>query len=292
MTHYSTSMNARSTFKLINGVEIPVIGFGTWQTPDGEVAVSAVKQAITDGYRHIDCAAVYGNEKSVGQGIAEGIKAAGITREQLFVTSKVWNTERGYEKTKAAFYKTLADLRLSYLDLYLVHWPANSKQYTNAEELNRETWKAMIELYLEGRIRSIGISNFLPHHLEQLFDMEVQPMVNQIEYHPGFLQKENVAFCRQHQILVEAWSPLGSGRVLQDKDLQRIADKYQTSTAKVCIRMALQNGVLPLPKSITAKRITDNLQVFGFELSKEDIELIANMPESYGSGLDPDQIDF
>ena len=135
MTHHSTSMNAKSTFKLINGVEVPVIGFGTWQTPDGEVAVSAVKQAITDGYRHIDCAAVYGNEKSVGQGIAEGIKAAGITREQLFVTSKVWNTERGYEKTKAAFYKTLADLRLSYLDLYLVHWPANSKQYTNAEEL-------------------------------------------------------------------------------------------------------------------------------------------------------------
>lgn len=197
------------TFILSNGYSIPCVGFGTWQTPDGETAVNAIKAAITSGYRHIDAAAVYENEKSVGLGIAE----SNIKREELFITSKVWNAERGYDKTLKAFEKTCADLGVEYLDLYLIHWPAVKNQYDNWEEINLDTWKAMTELYKAGKIKSIGVSNFLPHHLEALMQTEVKPMVNQIEFHPGLLQTETVAYCNEHNILVEAWSPLGTGKM-------------------------------------------------------------------------------
>ncbi len=208
--------------KLNNGYMIPKIGYGTWQSPDSEVTVNGVKAAIACGYRHIDTAAAYKNEESVG----EGIKESGIARKDLFVTSKVWNTQRGYEKTIAAFEKTLSDLDLDYLDLYLIHWPASKKDYENWEEINLETWRAMTDLYKAGKIKAIGVSNFKPHHLEALMKTEVKPMVNQIEFHPGFMQEETVKYCRENGILVEAWSPLGTGRMLTNPDLQEIASHY------------------------------------------------------------------
>ena len=276
------------TFILSNGYPIPCVGFGTWQTPDGEIATNAVKHAIQSGYRHIDAAAVYGNEISVGKGIAE----AGVPREELFITSKVWNTERGYEKTMAAFEKTLADLGLDYLDLYLIHWPASHSQFENWDDLNLGTWKAMIDLYKAGRVKSIGVSNFLPHHLESLLKTEIKPMVNQIEFHPGLMQSELVEFCRSHGMLIEAYSPLGTGRMLNNETLQAIAAKYGKSVAHVCIRWVLQNGVLPLPKSITPSRIEDNTNVFDFVLSEEDMATINAMPYCGGSGNHPDKVDF
>lgn len=279
-------------FTCSNGYQIPCIGYGTWQTPDGETARKAVKTAIESGYRHIDTAAAYGNEVSVGKGIAEGMKTVDIQRSELFVTSKLWNTERGYDKTIAAFEKTLSDLKLDYLDLYLIHWPASAHQFEKWDEINLETWRAMTDLYKEGRIKAIGVSNFWPHHLKSLLETEVKPMVNQIEFHPGMMQSETVKFCREHQILLEAWSPIGSGRVLTDKNMKVLAEKYNRSVAQICVRWCLQNEVIPLPKSVTESRIIENRSVFDFELSEGDMKYINSMPEFAESGLHPDKIDF
>ncbi|MGM9521977.1 MAG: aldo/keto reductase [Oscillospiraceae bacterium] len=276
------------TFTLANGLGIPCVGFGTWQSPDGETAANAVETAIRAGYRHIDTAAIYGNEQSVGL----GIRRSGVARDELFITSKVWNTSRGYGRTLAAFDKTLNDLGLEYLDLYLIHWPAVSAQFSNWQELNLGTWQAMIELHKAGRIRAIGVSNFKPHHLETLMGTSIKPMVNQIEFHPGQIQEETVAFCRENGILVEAWSPLGTGRMLSDPTLGEIAEGYNKSVAQLCIRWCLQNGVLPLPKSVTPSRIKENAEVFDFAISDEDMETINAMPYIGGSGNDPDKVDF
>ena len=276
------------SFVLSNGYAIPCVGFGTWQTPDGETAVSAVKMAIKKGYRHIDAAAIYGNEISVGRGIRE----SGIERSALFVTSKVWNNERGYQKTLNAFAKTLADLQLDYLDLYLIHWPASSSRFSNWEELNLETWRAITDLHKSGRIRAIGVSNFLPYHLAALMGTEVPPMVNQVEFHPGQMQHETVEFCRRNAILVEAWSPLGSGRLLANPLLSSIAAKYKKSIAQLCVRWCLQHEVLPLPKSVTPARIAENADVFDFSIAEDDMAAIDNMTHVGGSGLHPDHVDF
>lgn len=273
------------TFTLSNGVEIPCIGFGTWQTPDGETAVKAVEAALADGYRHIDAAAIYGNEESVGKAIAN----SGVKRSELFVTSKLWNDEHGYESTLRAFDKTLKDLGLEYLDLYLIHWPIPAKFKNDWQKKNEETWKAFEELYKEGRIRAIGVSNFLPHHVEELKKTaEIMPMVNQIEYHPGLMQKEVVDYSQKEGMLIEAYSPLGTGKMLGNETLKGIAKKYGKSVAQICIRWVLQNGVLPLPKSVTPSRIADNAQVFDFELAADDKAVIDAMIDPDGTTNDPD----
>lgn len=276
------------TYTLRNGCAIPCIGYGTWQTPDGDTARRCVSKAIELGYRHIDTAAAYGNETSVGAGIRD----SGIARNELFVTSKVWNSERGYDKTMRAFEKTLNDLGLEYLDLYLIHWPAAAKQFENWNEINLSTWKAMTELYQAGKIRAIGVSNFKVHHLKPLMETEVAPMVDQIEFHPGQMQEEILNYCRENDLLVEAWSPLGTGKMLSNPQLAAIAQKYGCSVAQLCVRWVLQNGVLPMPKSVTPSRIAENADVFSFEISEEDMREINGMPYSGGSGLDADEVDF
>ncbi len=279
----------KNYFKLNNGIEIPSIGFGTWQTPDGDTAINAVKVAIEAGYKHIDTAAIYKNETSVGTGIRE----SGIDRQELFVTSKLWNSERGYDKTLKAFEKTLNDLQLDYLDMYLIHWPAVENQFKDWKKINAETWRAMEELYSQGKIKTIGVSNFLTHHLEALLETaNVKPSINQIEYHPGFLQQDVVAFCRKNNIVVEAWSPLGSGKMLNNETLIAISKKYNVSVAQLCIRWVLQNDILPLPKSVTPHRIKENIQIDYFEIFQEDMQTINKMEYFGGSGVNPDKVAF
>ena len=276
------------TFTLTGGVKIPVIGFGTWQAQDGEIATAAVSAALKAGYRHIDTAAIYRNEESVGKAIRE----SGIAREEIFVTTKLWNKCRTYELAYEAFERSISKLGLDYVDLYLIHWPASPAQYENFEQMNLDTWRAMTELYKAGRIKAIGVSNFMPHHLAALMKTEVAPMVNQIELHPGYTQKETVDFCRANGIAIEAWSPLGSGRVLSDERLKRIADGYGKSVAQLCVRWCLQNGFIPLPKSVTESRIIENANVFDFEISDADMDFINSMPDFAESGFHPDKADF
>lgn len=276
-------------YGLANGVEIPCIGFGTYLAPDGLQAVDAVECAIADGYRLIDTAAAYGNEKSVGIAIAR----SGISRNEIFVTSKVWNTDRGYDTTLRAFEKTSANLGIECLDLYLIHWPASASRFDDWKEINAATWKALEKLYADGRVRAIGVSNFMPHHLEALFETaSIAPVVNQIEYHPGLMQKECVDYCRTHGILIEAWSPLGRGRVLENSLLLSLAEKYGRSIAQICLRWEIQHGILPLPKSVKPQRIKENFDVFGFKISPDDMLRIDNMGSCGASGLDPDTVDF
>jgi diketogulonate reductase-like aldo/keto reductase len=276
-------------YKLSNGVEIPCIGFGTWQTPDGDVAVSSVLSAIEAGYRHIDTAQIYGNEESVG--IA--IKKSGVDRKELFITSKLWNDEHGYEKTLAAFEVTMKKLGIDYIDLFLIHWPNPIAFRSNWQEANAGTWKAFEELYNAGRIRGIGVSNFHPHHIEALMKTAtVAPMVNQIRLCPGETQDEVVDYCRSHGILLEAYSPLGVGRIFEVPEMQGLAKKYGKSIAQICVRWSLQRGYLPLPKSVTPSRIKENTEVFDFELDEADVRLIADLKGCVGYSDDPDTATF
>lgn len=270
-------------FTLSNGVEIPAVGYGTYLTSekdDGTVAA-----ALAAGYRHFDTASFYDTEQALG----DALKAAGVPREELFLTSKLWKDEMGYENALAAFERSLQKLGTDYLDLYLIHWPRTDDLTAEWRQLDRDTWRALEELYRAGRVRAIGVSNFLPHHLRNLMETaEIAPMVNQIEFHPGYPQTWNVEFCRAHGILPEAWSPLGRTRVLQDERLAGIAAKYGKTVAQLCVRFALQCEVVPLPKSSSPARMKANLDVFDFVISDEDMDRILTLPQFGWSGLHPD----
>lgn len=277
------------SFILSNGVSIPCVGFGTWQIPDGDPVFSAVSSALETGYVHIDTAAAYGNEAGVG----EAVRRYPGGRENVFVTSKLWNDVRGYRETLDAFDRTMERLGFSYLDLFLIHWPAPYRFRDRYQELNRETWRAFEELYRSGKVRAIGVSNFLRHHLEELMETaEIPPMVDQIEFHPGWMQTETVSFCQQNGIQVEAWSPLGSGKLLQEPKLHSIAEKYGKSPAQLCLRWILQKGILPLPKSVTKERILQNTQLFDFCISSEDVQIMDSLSCVGRTGSDPDNAKF
>ncbi|MFE4810189.1 aldo/keto reductase [Peribacillus simplex] len=277
--------NLQDTTTLHNGVKMPWFGLGVFKVEEGPELVNAVKVAIKHGYRSIDTAAIYENEEGVGQGIREGIKEAGISREDLFVTSKVWNADLGYESAIAAYEKSLKKLGLEYLDLYLIHWPVEGKY--------KEAWRALETLYKEGKVKAIGVSNFQIHHLKHLMeDAEVKPMVNQVECHPRLTQKEVQAFCKEQGIQLEAWSPLMQGELLDNDVLQAIATKHGKSVAQVILRWDIQNGIVTIPKSTKEHRIVENSSIFDFELTEEEMNQIDGLNQNHRVGPDPDNFDF
>lgn len=277
--------NLQDTTTLHNGVKMPWFGLGVFKVEEGPELVNAVKAAIKHGYRSIDTAAIYQNEEGVGQGIREGLEEAGITREEIFVTSKVWNADLGYESTLAAYEKSLTKLGLEYLDLYLIHWPVEGKY--------KEAWRALETLYKEGKVKAIGVSNFQVHHLEDVIEAgDVKPMVNQVECHPRLTQKELQAFCKEQSIQLEAWSPLMQGELLDNETLQGIATKHGKSVAQVILRWDLQNGIVTIPKSTKEHRIVENSSVFDFELTDEEMTQIDGLNQNHRVGPDPDNFDF
>ncbi|MBO5999599.1 MAG: aldo/keto reductase [Lachnospiraceae bacterium] len=276
------------SLELSNRVKIPCIGFGTWQTPD-DGAAAAVRSAVEAGYRHIDTASFYKNEEGVG----EGIRTCGVPREELFITTKLWNNDHGYDRTMAAFEDSMKKLGLEYLDLYLIHWPNPKAFRDNWQEANAGSWRAMEELYAAGRVRAIGISNFRPHHIDALMrTANVTPMVNQIRLCPGNPQDEVVSYSRKYGMVLEGYSPLGVGRVFEVPELIALSRKYGRSIAQICLRWNVQRGCIPLPKSVNPDRIRENLDIFDFELDEEDITLISGLTGCAGLENDPDQIPF
>lgn len=277
----SNMENLQSTTTLANGVKMPWLGLGVYKVEDGQEVVDSVKYAIKAGYKSIDTAKIYENEEGVGQ----AIKESGVSREELFVTSKVWNADQGYDTTLQAFETSLNKLGLEYLDLYLIHWPVEGKY--------KDTWKALEKLYKDGKIRAIGVSNFQVHHLEDLIaDAEVKPMVNQVEFHPLLTQREVREYCKKQGIQVEAWSPLAQGELLDNEVLTQIAEKHGKSTAQVILRWDLQNEVVTIPKSTKEHRIIQNADVFDFELNAEEVEKINALNQNHRVGPDPDNFDF
>lgn len=276
-------------YTLSNGVKIPCVGYGTYLTPDGEVCVNGVKSAIENGYRHIDTAYFYDNEKGVG----EGIRQSGIARENIFVTSKLWNSDHGYDNTLFAFEKTLKNLGFDTLDLYLIHWPNPLEFRESFPNKFIETWRAFERLYKEGRVRAIGVCNSLPRHLKVLLnESEIKPMVNQIEYHIGYMQQEAVEFSKQNGLLVEAWSPLCKAKVFSDPKILALAEKHMKMPSQILLRWCLDKEVLPLPKSVTPSRIAENAKIFDFNLDDEDIEFLDNLDICSRLGSYPDTAQF
>ncbi len=277
------------TYTLSNGVKIPCIGFGTWQSEEGEVARGSVLAALEAGYRHVDTAQGYGNEKSVGL----AVKDSGLPREEVFLTSKLWNQVRGYQETLDAVRESLDKMGTGYADLFLLHWPRPVDFKDNWKEKNAQSWRAFETLYREGALKAIGVSNFLPHHLDALLETaEIAPVVNQIRLAPGDTQDEVVNYSREKGLLLEAYSPLGMGMVFEVKEMADMAKKYGKTIAQIAIRWSLQRGYLPLPKSVTLERIRSNAQVFNFSLTDEDVEIIANLKGKTGFSADPDNISW
>ena len=271
-------------FKLNNDMKIPCVGFGTYKAAEGN-NVEVLKIAIEAGYRYFDTASFYQTEEFVGQAIRE----SNLPREDFFLVSKMWKDEMGYQQTKDALEKSLKRLGTDYLDIYLIHWPRPSADCENWKELDLETWRAMEELQKEGKIRGLGLSNFLPHHIKNILENgTVKPVVNQLELHPGYMQQAAVQYCKEHGIQMQAWSPIGRRRILEDGLILELAGKYQVSPAQLCLRFLLQNDIIPLPKSSSMERMKQNMDLFHFEISEEDVSRLATMPQAGWSGEHPD----
>lgn len=271
-------------YELNNGVRVPCLGFGTYKAAE-DGGGQVLRMALDAGYRYFDTASFYQNEEVMGKVFGK----AEIKREELFLASKAWKTQMGYREVKKAFEESLEKLKTDYLDLYLIHWPLPNPDYEDWKALDLDTWKAMEELYQDGRVRAIGVSNFLPHHLENLLEhAKVSPAVDQIEFHPGYTQEMTVEYCQKRGILVQAWSPLGRRKALENPLLRRMAQKYQVSTAQICLRYALQRGVVPLPKASSLERMKENQEIFDFALTKEDMYRIGSMAPDGWSGEHPD----
>lgn len=266
---------------LQNGVKMPWLGLGVFQISDGSSVQRAIRDALDVGYRSIDTAVIYGNEAGVGAAVND----SKINREDIFVTTKVWNSQQGYDNTLRAFDASLKKLNLDYLDLYLIHWPVEGKY--------SETWKALETLYREKRVRAIGVSNFLTHHLKELFkSAEIVPMVNQVEFHPFLVQKDLLQICEDNHIQVEAWSPLIKGRKLTHSHFVDLARKYNKTAAQIILRWDLQHNVVTIPKSENRDRIKENAQIFDFEISEEDMTLIDSLDNGTRVGPDPNNFNF
>ncbi|MFN7089662.1 MAG: aldo/keto reductase [Allorhizobium sp.] len=270
-------MTDQTHIALNDGARIPQVGLGVWQTPNDEAA-PAVKAALSAGYRHVDTAAVYENEEGVG----EGIRQSGIDRSDIFLTTKLWNTEQGYDQTLKAFDASLKRLGTDYVDLYLIHWPSAHRG------LFVDTWKAFVKLKEEGRAKSIGVSNFYPEHIEKIVaETGVVPVINQIELHPDFQQREARAFHEKHGIATQSWSPLGQGKLLGHPAVADIATKLGRTPAQVIIRWHIDNGRVVIPKSVTPSRIAENFNVFDFKLSAEDLDTLNGLDDA-GARIGPD----
>lgn len=282
-------MNAfTDRIQLSNGVDIPCMGLGTWQT-DGDTTCAAIQAALDCGYRLIDTAAAYGNEASVGR----VLRVCGIKREDVFITSKLRNACHGYQATLEAFEGTLRKLGTDYLDLYLIHWPNPLQYRTVWKQATTDTWKAFEKLYKDGRIRAIGVSNFMPHHIDMLMETaEFRPMVNQLKLCPGVVQAEAVRYCKVNGIAVEAYSPFGTGAIFYVPEMKALAAKYGKSVGQICLRWSLQMGFIPLPKSGNPKRIRENTEIFDFALTDEDVLLISSLENACGEAPVPDEITF
>ena len=277
---------------LRNGIDIPDIGFGTWNISYGEVCEEAVFEAIKAGYRHIDTAGAYGNERSVGLGVKAAIREGIIkARSDIFITSKLWNTNRSYSKAFKAFEKSMRNIDLGYIDLYLIHWPANMKKYKNPSEVNRDTWRALEEIYKTEGVKAIGVSNFLPHHIEELKETaEILPMVNQLELHVGYMQDEATEYNKINGIATEGYSPLGTGALIGNKILLKMAEKYNTTVSVICLSFLREKGIISLPKTTSPERMKENL---GFvKLEEEDVKSLSSMPYIGGHAHNPDEVEF
>ncbi|WP_431163766.1 aldo/keto reductase [Flagellimonas beolgyonensis] len=273
--------NLQGTFELHNGVQMPYFGLGVYLSKDGNEVIHAVKDALNHGYRHIDTASIYDNEEGVGQGIRE----SEVDRKDVFLVSKVWNNDQGYDATLRAFDASLKRLGTDYLDLYLIHWPKG--------ELSKDTWKALERLYMEKRVRSIGVSNFLKHHLEDLLpSVEIVPMVNQMEFHPYLVQQELLDFCNANNIQYEAWSPLMQGHIFDLEVMKEMAHRYNKTIAQIVLRWDLQKGVVTIPKSSKKNRIIANADLFDFEISEADMKALDALDRGKRFGPDPDNFDF
>lgn len=269
---------------LSNGVKLPMIGFGTWIAVKEDPSI--VGKAVQEGYRLIDTASFYDNEVQIG----ESLHSCKVPREELFLTSKVWKTKLGYQSTIQSFEKSLLNLKTDYLDLFLIHWPKNNLDTELWKDEDLESWRAMENLYREGKIRAIGLSNFYPHHIMPLLKkVEISPMVNQIEFHPGYTQKFVVDYCKENNIVVEAWSPLGRAAVLSDSVICDLAERYGRTPAQICLRFIYQCGIISLPKASSKIRMHQNMEIFDFEISDEDMSVIHTLPQTGWSGEHPDR---
>ncbi|MDA3129874.1 aldo/keto reductase [Aliibacillus thermotolerans] len=270
-----------ATATLSNGVKMPFVGLGVYQAKAGEEVKRAVKTALAAGYRSIDTASFYANEESVG----EAMKESGIPREELFITTKVWNNEQGYDNTLQAFERSRKKLGLDVIDLYLIHWPR--------PDTYEETWRALETLYKEGKVRAIGVSNFTIEHLETIINnFDIKPMVNQVEFHPRLFQEELLSFCQEQNIQLEAWRPLGKGEILNNEVICNIANKHNKTPAQVLIRWCLEHRVVTIPKSVTPERICSNGEVFDFSLDEEDMRKIASLNDGTRYGYHPNEFPY